>query len=77
MIIEPQNLTIAARIALVGAEPLPGSPLTRETTLRVLMELARYGLIDHGARLTPDGARVRAMHIDQTLAAMEVAGEQG
>lgn len=77
MVIEPQNLTIAARVALVSAEHSAGSRLPKSTTLRVLMELARYGLIDHGARLTSDGARVRAMHIDQTLAAMEVAGEQG
>ena len=68
MIIEPQNLTLAARCALVRAEPLPGSLLHPTATLRVAAELAQYGLIDAEAALTQDGATVRARLIDNTLA---------
>jgi hypothetical protein len=71
MIIEPQNLTPAARAALVAADWRPGSSLPNSATLRVAAELATYGLIGIEATLTKDGAIVRARIIDGLLEAME------
>jgi hypothetical protein len=69
--IEPQNLTPAARMALLGADFRAGSELPHDTTLRVAAELAWHGLICTEATLTYDGAIVRARIIDSTMEAME------
>jgi hypothetical protein len=71
MIIESQNLTPAARVALVDTHFRAGSPLPRGTSFRATTELATYGLIGSDGNLSRDGAIVRARIIDQALEAME------
>jgi len=66
MIIESQNLTPAARAALVEADFRAGSPLPYDTSLPVAMELYFHGLVTANDRLTRDGAIVRARIIDGT-----------
>lgn len=64
MIIEPQNLTPAARVALVNTDFRAGSPLPTDTPFRAAAELHTYGLIDTRIKLTRDGAIVRARILD-------------
>jgi len=68
-------LSSSARIALLGCDFRPGSPLHRSTDPAVVTELRKSLLVSSNMRLTGYGARVRARIIDEALDDMERRAE--
>jgi hypothetical protein len=69
--IEPKELSPAARVALVNSHFRAGSPLPAGTDPEVYVELRTAALVSPRGTVTGRGAIVRARCIDFMLAEME------